>query len=328
MPEAVLYGSNTVPRLADLARRLGSGWHLQSLMPDEPMDIQAKVLGDMEILLSASYEFGPGATPKLKLLLTPGAGTDKILFQDLPPGAQVCNVFEHEAPIAEYVLAGMLQLTLGLAALDSDFRKGPWRGGAWDATGQHGELLGRTVGILGYGHIGREVARRCRAFGMKTGAITRNPPVEEKALLDWIVPVNALAEVLPSCDFLVISCPLTTETRGLFDRKSLALFKPGAVLVNVSRGEIVEESALFESLREGRLGGAVLDVWYHYPGAGEPQPRPARLPFWELDNVLMTPHASAWSHGLLERRWSLIADNLRAFARGDSLRNVVHPAEE
>jgi len=168
------------------------------------------------------------------------------------------------------------------------------------------------------------VARRARAFGMTVGAITRTPRPSE--LADWVAPMTALETRLPECDFLVIACPLNAETRGLIDRRQFGSMKRSAVLINVARGEVVAEDALYEALRDRVISGAVIDTWYVYPRAGEPDPYPSRRPFHELPNVIMTPHASGWTDRLLGRRWRVMADNLERLAAGQELRNVVHRA--
>jgi phosphoglycerate dehydrogenase-like enzyme len=129
---------------------------------------------------------------------------------------------------------------------------------------------------------------------------------------------------LPDCDFLLIACPLTEETRGLIDARRLALMKRSAVLINVARGDIVDEDALYAALRDKIIAGAVLDTWYVYPSTAEPDPYPSRRPFHELPNLIMTPHASGWTDKLLDRRWRVMAENLDRLANGQELRNIVH----
>jgi phosphoglycerate dehydrogenase-like enzyme len=129
--------------------------------------------------------------------------------------------------------------------------------------------------------------------------------------------------LLAASDCLVICCPLTPETRGLLNGERLAWLKPGTHLINVARAEIVEEQALYAALKTGQLAGAALDVWYRYPLTGDERLLPATLPFHELDNVLMTPHLSAWTHAMIERRWTKMAANLDALAERRPLQNIV-----
>ena len=135
--------------------------------------------------------------------------------------------------------------------------------------------------------------------------------------------MGALDDMLPACDFVLVACPLTASTRGLFDAARLARMKAGAVLINVARAAIVEEEALYRALASRSLAGAIMDVWYSYPTLADPSATPARFEFGALDNVIMTPHASAWTNELIVRRWQFIAANLDRFARGEAVRNVV-----
>jgi phosphoglycerate dehydrogenase-like enzyme len=129
---------------------------------------------------------------------------------------------------------------------------------------------------------------------------------------------------LQRADYLAVTLPLTAETRGLLGRRELALLRPAAIVVNVSRGDVIDEDALYEALAGHRIGGAALDVWYRYPTGPEPT-LPARRPFHELDNVLMTPHISGWTDGMLEARAIVIAENIRRVVHGEPVVNRVSP---
>ena len=184
------------------------------------------------------------------------------------------------------------------------------------------ELGGKTLGILGYGRIGQALARRARAFDMAIWAIRRDPTQPVSCAADFLGGPDALDELLRRADYLVVTSPLTPETRGVLGQRELALMKPTAVLVNVARAEIVDEEALYEALRRGVIAGAILDVWYRYPTGAGPT-LPSRLPFHELGNVLMTPHVSGWTEGMLEARAEVIAENIRRAARGKAPLNLV-----
>jgi hypothetical protein len=184
------------------------------------------------------------------------------------------------------------------------------------------DLLGRTVGIIGYGRIGREVAER--AAGIKCRVVATNrTSVADPAPADTVFPLAELDRMLPLCDTVLISCGLGPETRRSMDARRLALMKPGALLINVARAAIVDEDALYAALKDGHLGGAALDVWWQYPTQAEPERRPSRRPFHELPNVLVTPHNSSSTEATADRRWSVVAANLDRFARGEKLENVV-----
>ena len=321
-PSVVLLGYNAADHAADLQTRLGAAWRVVAVPEGAERATSAAALVDADALFTHHFDADMPPAPHLRLLQVPGAGYDPIDLAAVPEGCTVCNVHEHETGIAEYVLLGMLEWIIGMAAMDRRLRQRDWTGSAVKGDQFHGELSGKTLGIVGFGHIGREVARRARPFGMRIGAITRTPRPSD--LVDWMAPMSDLDARLPDCDFLLVDCPLTAETRGLIDRKRLARMKRSAVLINVARGDIVDENALYEALRDRVIAGAVLDTWYVYPSSGEPDPYPSRRPFHELPNVIMTPHASGWTDRLLDRRWRVMAENLERLADGRELRNVVH----
>jgi phosphoglycerate dehydrogenase-like enzyme len=129
--------------------------------------------------------------------------------------------------------------------------------------------------------------------------------------------------MLPLCDTVALCTALGPETTNLIDARRLALMKPGGFLINIARGQVVDEDALYAALRDGALGGAAIDVWWQYPNPGDPDRRGSRHPFHELPNAIVTPHNSGWTAGMVRRRWDEIADNITRFARGEPLINVV-----
>ena len=232
-------------------------------------------------------------------------------------------MFGHEPAIAEYVIMTMLVLTHCLFDAVMTFRAGSWSASPTLGGGSpHGEVLGRTIGIIGYGRIGREVAERAAALKCRVLAVNRSP-VTDLAPAETVYPLAELDRMLPLCDTVLIACALAPETKGLIDARRLALMKPGALLINIARAAIVDEDALYAALKDGQLGGAALDVWWQYPTQAEPDRRPSRRPFHELPNVLITPHSSSSSGATADRRWSVVAANLDRFARGEPLENVV-----
>jgi phosphoglycerate dehydrogenase-like enzyme len=281
-------------------------------------------LAQAEVLISLAFDQSLPQMPRLRLIQLPVAGLDQVRLDLVPPGCPVCNVFEHELGISEYVLAAMLHFTVDLAARSARFKAGSWAESPLQGGTARRELAGQTVGCIGYGHIGREVATRARAFGMRVMAITASGRAGEPAP-DRVGGPATLGRLLEAADFVVVACPLTEATRGLIGAAELARMKPDAVLINVARGAIVDQQALFDALREGRIGGAALDTWYSYPSAEEPAVRPADLPFDDLAAVVMTPHCSGWTEGLMTRRFGLIGDNLERLQRGLPLLNQVHP---
>jgi phosphoglycerate dehydrogenase-like enzyme len=283
-------------------------------------------LPEVDVLVTLAFTGAMGAAAKrLRLVQVPGAGLDRIDRSALPPGASLANVYGHETGIAEYVLGAMLALSRSFGRLDAALRRGAWES-QW-AVGAPAppvwrELAGKTLGILGYGRIGQAVARRARAFEMEVCAIRRD--VRRSAQDEWALlgGPEMLDEVLRRSDYLAIALPLTPGTRGLLGERELAVMRPTAILINVARGEIVDEDALYAALAARRIAAAALDVWYRYPSSPGPA-LPARRAFHELPNVLMTPHVSGWTDGMLEARAKLIAENIHRTARGEPPANLI-----
>ncbi len=283
---------------------------------------------DVLVTLAFTREMG-GAARRLKLVQVPGAGLDRIDRSALPPGTWLANAYGHEVGIAEYVLGAMLALTRGFVWLDDALHRGIWKS-QW-AVGAPPpapwpELAGKTLGILGYGRIGQCVARRALAFDMSVWAIRRDVTRSDTLGLAFLGGPDALDEVLRRADYLAITLSLTQATRGLLRERELRLMKPTAVLINVARAEILDEEALYWALAQRTIAGAALDVWYRYPTGAGPT-FPARHAFHELPNVLMTPHVSGWTEGMLEARAKLIAENIHRTARGEPPVNLIPSPE-
>lgn len=233
-------------------------------------------------------------------------------------------------PIAEYVLMMILAVSRRLPQLLELQRERTWQ------PLEGAELRDVTVGIVGLGSIGRAVGALATAFGCRVVAIRRRPDgdvtesgaaeagdTDERsfgeAMLDRVGGPDTLPELLGESDFIVLAAPLTPETEEMINAETLAMIKPGAWLINVARGRLIDERALLRALRDGPLGGAVLDTF-------RDEPLPPMSSFYDLPNVIVTPH-TAWSSGrVLDRSIELFCDNLRRFAKGEPLLNVVDPA--
>ena len=279
---------------------------------------------DVLVTMGFTAEMGRAAT-RLKLVQVPGAGIDRIDRSALLSGTLLANAYGHETGIAEYVLGAILAMTREFLRLDGALRHVNWQS-QW-AVGVAPppvwpELAGRTIGILGYGRIGQNIARLARAFDMQVCALRRNVGQSPTGGLALLGGPDLLDEVLRRSDYLVVSMPATPDTIGCIGRAQLGLMKPNAFLINVARAEIIDEEALYDALSQRRIAGAALDVWYCYPR--EPgSAAPATRPFHELPNVLMTPHVSGWTDGMLDARARLIAENIRRVAYGETPLNLV-----
>ena len=227
----------------------------------------------------------------------------------------------HAVPIAETVLAMILHFARGLDVAVQAQAEGRWSAPSyWAADAPVTELAGSTVGIVGYGGIGREVARRVAALGCRVVAVRRRAVgVGVGGTCEVVVGKGGVERVVGEADYLVLAVPETRLTRGLMNRRRLAAMKRGSVLVNVARGRLVDEGALLAALEGGHLRGAGLDVFRR-------EPLPPGHPFYAHPRVLMTPHVSATSRRFWERETELIVANLRRFAEGRPLRNLVDKA--
>jgi phosphoglycerate dehydrogenase-like enzyme len=274
-----------------------------------------------DVVISLRFSRRDMPVPAFRLLHVPGAGLDGIDLPTLPAAAMVCNVFEHEIPIGEFVVAAMLEWEIRLCEMRRSFSPETWSD-IYRNRIPHGELYGKTLGILGFGRIGRAIAQRAHGFGLRILAVDAHT-ITGADLADEVMPPENLGAMLRGADYVAIACPLTDETRGLIGPTELGSMKRDAVLINISRAEIVKEEALFAALTGRTIGGAVLDVWYGYPTGADDQVEPSRLPFHALPNAICTPHSCAWTSELPERRYAFIARNLERLASGEPLLNVV-----
>ena len=256
------------------------------------------------------------AAANLKWFQVITAGVDR-LHRDgtLNLGFQVTNVSGLTAvAIAEYVTGSIIMMAKGMhVAMQNQARR------TWSRTGSVMELSGATVGILGMGAIGRETALRARALGMRVIASRRTVAAGDiDSDCDMLVPFSQNSLVLQQADFLVLCVPLTPETLHMIAAEQLALMKPSAVIINIARGEVIDQSALMKALREGVIAGAVLDVT-------DPEPLPMDHDLWETPNVVITPHISGSISGYGHRSAEMFIANLRRFIANEPLDNLVDP---
>ena len=247
----------------------------------------------------------------LRWLQSGGAGYDAPIFPALAEGgAAICNSNAAGPAVADYVLAGVIEAFHPLAR-----RRAQQRSRQWSRL-EFRELSDTRWLVVGMGHIGCEVARRARGFDAHVTGVRRRPVGDEPA--DATITPTDLARALPEADVVVLTAPLTEETRGMVDAAFLGAMKEGSVLVNVARGGLVDERALLAALDRGRPAHAVLDVF-------EEEPLPAWSRFWSHPRVTMSAHCAGASPGTVRRNDELFLDNLDRFLAGKPLRLQIDP---
>jgi phosphoglycerate dehydrogenase-like enzyme len=285
-------------------------------------------LRDTEVYIGGRFTAEmAGSAEKLRLVHVAGAGADRVDFAALPVDVQVANTFHHERSIAEYVLAAATMLRRDFLAQDRALRRNVWATSVYDdAIPQLNTLRDSRIGFVGFGHIGQCTWELFRALGSSGAAVTGSGRLDAKAHgLDWAADVSKLDTLLDESDVVVVSAPLTPATTGMIGAAQLRALGPDGVLVNVGRGPLVAERALYDALLNGDIRAAAIDVWYRYPAGPGDRSAPGDLPFAELANVLMTPHSSGVTTDTFRGRVDDIAANIGRLARGESLRNVVTP---
>lgn len=261
----------------------------------------------------------------------------------VPPEFAVANIHASAASLAEWVIAAMLESATALSRIDAGFRGCTWRTeppgntNCPDQSELHGSLLGKRMCVLGYGSIGSEVAGRAHAFGVEihaTALVASDTPPSPLASLSGGSRTEA-EQCAGAADFVVIALPITPQTRGLVDRAMLSAMKPSAMLLNPARGEIVDESALFEALRHRSIRAAALDVWWNnsngrnshwsLPNATGPMAWPSRLRFdsFPFPTVIMTPHVASRSDAEYEARFIAASRQLDRLASGQPPDNII-----
>ncbi len=286
--------------------------------------------GERERFQQADVLVGVALKPNMprplavRLYQAPAAGTDAIDLSCLPAQAALCNCFGHENAIAEYVFAALLQRHVPLAQADQDLRAQRWTYWAGQPDALRTELSQQTLGLVGFGHIAKTLADRAKAFGMRV--LVANRSAVQHPLVDQSFSLDQLPQMARAVDTLVVTLPLTEQTNALVDARTFEAMRPGALIVNVGRGPVVDEQALFEALASKKIGGAVIDTWYQYPSPSHAVGAPSRLDFASLPNVLMTPHMSGWTQGTVRRRQQTMANNIARLHKGQRLINVVRAA--
>ena len=274
---------------------------------------QVALVGDVDIIFGSFSRSLFEAARQLKWVQTEGAGIDNLLFSEFVESPIILTSAKGTvgSHLADHTWALLLGLLRGVGRA---VRERTWdnrmsiRRESW-------ELGGATLGIVGLGGVGIEVARRAGGFGMEVIAVDPEP-VEKPDFVREVWDTDRFYDLLEQSDVVSVCCPLTQRTRGLFDREAFRHMKPGALLVNVTRGPIIDGDALLEALDQGLISGAGLDVT-------SPEPLPADSPLWDHPHVIITPHASGGSPLRLDRTIDLFCENLRRFSEGRELLSVI-----
>lgn len=324
--KVVLYGPPVADRKEWLASILGTDWDVAYIDYAAPEAEKRAVMADAHAIISVRHDVALPADAPLQLIQVPGVGCDEIDCSLIPRGATLCNVHGHEAAVAEYVILQMLAWRHRTQAAADSFRQGSWERSSRFGAEPHGELAGSTVGIVGFGGIGRALAARLHAFKVRILVANRSR-VDTAPNVDGFHPLDRIDDMFSACDFGVIAIELNDQTRGLIGKRQLTALGKNGVLVNVARGPIVDEDALWTCLSNGKLGGAILDVWYQYPAGPGDNVAPSRHPLLSLPNVVATPHISGWTSGTVDRRWAEIIENIRRIGSPKPFLNRVWPTD-
>lgn len=317
-----------IERLRAVSSRLNIHVHPSREADELPEDL----LPDVEILYTSTALPDPEAVPKLRWIQLHYAGLDHLIDHTLLDAETIVTTLSGAAApqMAEFALMAMLALGHHLPAILHVSAEELWAEGRFKRY-RPDELRGSTVGIVGYGSIGREIARLCKVFGASVLAIKRDLKhlEDEEYSLDGLgdpssdiphrlYPPQAIKSMLELCDYVVIALPLTPETRGMVGEDVFMAMKPSAYLVDISRGGVVDHGALVEGLNEKQLAGAALDV---YPV----EPLPGSSPLWDMPNVILSPHVAGSSVYYAERAMELFAQNLERYLGGQDLLNLFDP---
>jgi phosphoglycerate dehydrogenase-like enzyme len=267
-------------------------------------------LPDVEVLFTLSLR--PAQFPvanKLKWLHCPAAAVHQFSYPEfVNSGVILTNARDVHGPVvAEHVIALVLALAKNLHLTARYQEKREWgQDPVWNARPHPRMVAGATLGLVGVGSIGRGVAKHAAALGMRVIAAREHPEQGRPEAVEEVFASSQLDKLLAQSDYIVLAAPVTASTEHLIGAKQLSQMKPEACLINVGRGQLVDESALAQVLREKKIGGAALDVF-------EEEPLPASSPFWDLNNVLITPHTAGLDEKMWERQYALLAENLRRY---------------
>jgi phosphoglycerate dehydrogenase-like enzyme len=307
---------NPPPKMPE---RIRARWPEMRVVHLPQYDNLATELPDTDIFVGFSLRAEQfSVARRLKWLHSTAAGVGQLMYPELrQSGIEVTNASGvHRIPMAEHILGTLIALARRFPDCFRYQQQSHWsQQDLWNAPVRLRELRGQILLFIGFGAIGREVAKVIRPLGMRVWAVTRSGRADE-GLAEQVFPASKLSDALPQADFVVLAAPETPETRKMFGAREFALMKPSAYFMNVSRGALVDEPALISALEQRRIAGAALDV-------ASQEPLPPDSPLWKLENAFITPHMSAISDHLWERQTDLLMENLERWFAGNELLNRV-----
>jgi phosphoglycerate dehydrogenase-like enzyme len=317
----------------DQLRSLSPRLVIEQITVDHAEEVPDSVWETVEVLYTWGALPDPAKAPNLRWVQLDTAGVNHLLDTPLWQSDVMLTTLNGVAPsnMAEFALMMMMAFGHRLPLMLDLQRRHEWPSFQfrWDNFTPH-ELRGATVGVIGYGAIGRELGRLAHAFGMRVLGMNRSGRSDPRPLTfavpslqgleggepDMLYTPAEMQEMMPQCDYVVVIAPYTEATHHLVDEAALRAMKPDAVLVNIARGGVVDETALIRALEEGRIGGAALDVF-------EEEPLPAESPLWGMSNVIISPHAAGFTSRYYDVIQELFGENLRRYLAGEPLLNQV-----
>lgn len=267
------------------------------------------------------------SSSRLKMIQTFAAGVENIDFLTIKKRNDliVCNSHINAAEVAEYAITLLFAVAKNIIPNDRELRKGDWKF-AFGGPSPNIEIRNKTCLILGLGNIGSEIAKRLKGFDVTIYAATRSGTSKHANLAEKLVKIDQVKPLVEESDFVILSLPHTPDSEGLVNEDFISWMKPSSILVNISRGPIVEEKALFDALQRNKIRGAGLDVWWQYPkkwrGKGEP---PTEMPFQELDNLVASPHRAGYSENTEREYFQFAGENILRFIQGETPLNIIDP---
>ncbi|MFW9788048.1 MAG: 2-hydroxyacid dehydrogenase [Candidatus Thorarchaeota archaeon] len=303
------------------------GEQAEVVQSERSVESMLEMGGDAEIVASVIV---PGEfiqkSSNLRMIQTFGAGIDRVDLDAVKERGNIilCNNHVNSAEVAEFAISLLLAVAKNLIPSDRELRSGNWVH-RWGGPVPNLEIRNKNVLIIGFGHIGVDIAKRLKSFDVTITAATRSGTSSNAGLVDHVVSIGEVKQSVEQSDFVILSLPLTDESAGLVDKEFLSWMKPTSILVNISRGQIIDEQALYKALKEKRIRGAGIDVWWRYPSQwrGTAIP-PSDVPFHELDNIVVSPHRAAYSAEIERELFLFAAKNILRFIGGETPLNIVN----